>query len=624
MGLGNLLHKKIRLIFSMLLIILCLVCFGTMISTLNTDMNKEYINSLEERGATDVFITKYEKKVDYEELFKEEMKTLFSSNNDDNLYPKTLDLDDNFISEVSEKTNMKWYASYKVINNFEEIIWSYKTSSTDNTILYYYIGDSLIEKNISLLKADEELIKDLKVIGRVPAKDDEIMISSYIADQIMFYGISSKKLKTDTKVDTYKPISYEQIINDNIYINFGDLMYVKVTGIIDYTDELKKYSKLREVKAATMWDMVYESDEYNELDELYTNLVDDGAYLTKVYVSDTFINKLQQKEENMSNSTTKVIYNTDIYDVEEFGYINSEFDVFNGTNKIKLSNLNNNEIIINLTMLDKITKNDFSKKWEESLLINPTLTIDLFLNKYIKDNNIIGKVVKTSIRDSKIYNDTANFADYTIVGVINDSKDYGIVYYNKDKVKKLIGKTLIMNKVFTKVSNAEELKTILQYYPIDNSDILSSSKYSNELLSSIYVTILLELVGKYGTLFFLVFATILLMNFISNSIKFRKKEIGILRAIGCRSVDIIKMFVYECLVLMMICLLVSFIIIPKIILTVNNYISSIMYTNINIMKFGLVQMVGVTLVMALIVLFASVIPIKKLTKKKPIDTILDK
>jgi ABC-type antimicrobial peptide transport system permease subunit len=272
-----------------------------------------------------------------------------------------------------------------------------------------------------------------------------------------------------------------------------------------------------------------------------------------------------------------------------------------------------------------ITDGDYLKKLEEYTIQNETnMSAINFLQKYITDNSIIGKSVRTSINNSKIYNDTSNFAEYNIVGVIDDNLDYGIIYYNKSVVSDLISDNLIMSNIFTRVNNTQELKTILEYYPINNSDTLSRSVYSDNLLSSVQASYVFKTIGRYGTIFFLIFAVVILMNFINNSIKFRKKEIGILRAIGCRSIDVMKIFMYECLSLMIICLLIAFAIIPKIISSINSFISSSFYNEIDVMNFGLSQIFGVAAIMIVIVILASIIPIRRLTKMKPIDTILDK
>ena len=72
--------------------------------------------------------------------------------------------------------------------------------------------------------------------------------SNYIADQIIYKGILSKKHLNDSKTEKYKPSNYEEIINNDTYVNLGDMMYVKIVGIIDYNDVLSKYMSLKNIK----------------------------------------------------------------------------------------------------------------------------------------------------------------------------------------------------------------------------------------------------------------------------------------------------------------------------------------------------------------------------------------
>ncbi len=127
-----------------------------------------------------------------------------------------------------------------------------------------------------------------------------------------------------------------------------------------------------------------------------------------------------------------------------------------------------------------------------------------------------------------------------------------------------------------------------------------------------------------AVIFFLIFAAIILMTFINSSIKFRKKEIGTLRALGCRSIDIIKMFLYESVILMLIALAISFLIVPSILNSVNEFIMNQTSTDIEMFEFGIKQILEITVTMLIIVILGNIIPVRKVTKQKPIDTILDK
>ena len=94
MGLGNLLHKKLKLVFSVLLIVLCLTCFGLMVSVSNIDINEDYIRLFEENGPVEVSVKKYKEKVDWQKILVEEFTPPFKT---DGLVPETLD--ETFVNE---------------------------------------------------------------------------------------------------------------------------------------------------------------------------------------------------------------------------------------------------------------------------------------------------------------------------------------------------------------------------------------------------------------------------------------------------------------------------------------------------------------------------------------------
>ena len=199
-----------------------------------------------------------------------------------------------------------------------------------------------------------------------------------------------------------------------------------------------------------------------------------------------------------------------------------------------------------------------------------------------------------------------------------------MTYYAKDVIEPLITGNVHFESVVRRVENAEEMKQILKYYPISDSNVISNSIYSEKILNVATISYLMNFVAKYGVIFFLVFAAIILMNFINSSIRFRKKEIGTLRALGCRSIDIIKMFLYESIALMVIALIIAFAIIPNIINAVNGFIIKELLMEINVLKFGFTQILQITGIMFIIVIFGNVIPVRKITKMKPIDAILNK
>ena len=88
---------------------------------------------------------------------------------------------------------------------------------------------------------------------------------------------------------------------------------------------------------------------------------------------------------------------------------------------------------------------------------------------------------------------------------------------------------------------------------LNNNSVFDSLSYVDsffEIMTNIFL---------YAGIILALFSTLLLFNFISISITNKKKEIGILRAVGARGADVFKIFFSESLVIVLICLLLSLI-----------------------------------------------------------------
>lgn len=116
-----------------------------------------------------------------------------------------------------------------------------------------------------------------------------------------------------------------------------------------------------------------------------------------------------------------------------------------------------------------------------------------------------------------------------------------------------------------------------------------------------------------------VFAALLLSNFISVSISHKKREIGILRAVGARSTDVFKIFFSESLIITAICVALS--LVGSIVLCeiLNAEVASMIGASLFV--FGILSfavLIGVALLTAVI---ATFLPVYNAAKKKPVDSI---
>lgn len=120
---------------------------------------------------------------------------------------------------------------------------------------------------------------------------------------------------------------------------------------------------------------------------------------------------------------------------------------------------------------------------------------------------------------------------------------------------------------------------------------------------------------------FAVFAALMLANFISTSIAYKKQEIGILRAIGSRSNDVFRIFFAESFVIAMINFLLSAIGVGVATALINHLLRTEAGILITILHFGVRQVVLLLAVSLLVAALASFFPVRRIAAKRPIDAI---
>ncbi len=122
---------------------------------------------------------------------------------------------------------------------------------------------------------------------------------------------------------------------------------------------------------------------------------------------------------------------------------------------------------------------------------------------------------------------------------------------------------------------------------------------------------------------FAVFSALLLMNFISTSISYKKREIGVLRAVGARSSDVFKIFFSEALIIALINFVMSTALVVAGIMVANN----LMHRNgitITLLHYGVRQFILMLVISVAVALIASFLPVNNIAKKKPVDAIKDR
>jgi ABC-type antimicrobial peptide transport system permease subunit len=122
---------------------------------------------------------------------------------------------------------------------------------------------------------------------------------------------------------------------------------------------------------------------------------------------------------------------------------------------------------------------------------------------------------------------------------------------------------------------------------------------------------------------FAVFSGLMLMNFISVSINYKRREIGILRAVGARSSDVFKIFFSEAAMIALInyVLAVAATIVG---VTVFNNVVRNSGVNVTLLNFGIRQIVLMLAVSLFVAAVSSFLPVWKIARRKPVDAIKNK
>lgn len=145
------------------------------------------------------------------------------------------------------------------------------------------------------------------------------------------------------------------------------------------------------------------------------------------------------------------------------------------------------------------------------------------------------------------------------------------------------------------------------------SPVSEQLSFVNQLIDS------LEKVFLWVGIVMALFSMLLLLNFISVSISNKKKEIGILRAVGARSADVFKIFYAESAIITIICYVLAMIACFVICPILNTQIAATLSVSIFVFRpVSWLIMLAIALVTSII---ATFLPVYSIARKKPVESI---
>lgn len=196
------------------------------------------------------------------------------------------------------------------------------------------------------------------------------------------------------------------------------------------------------------------------------------------------------------------------------------------------------------------------------------------------------------------------------------------------------------NEYETKYEEPEDAQIYAVYIPYDKSNSLteelvnltyerndddSSVEIMNPVMAQL--SMLISMADSLKTAFLIagivlaLFAFLMMFNFISASISAKKKEIGILRAIGARTLDTFKIFISEALIIALICFAISAFGSFGLCILLNNILISDTIIQVSVFVFGPISVLCILAIAIVTAAVSTLIPVGLYSRKPPISSI---
>ena len=496
---------------------------------------------------------------------------------------------------IEKLTNSKINKAYSLYDNEQEL--SFEYGNLKNVSAYYNHKPSIF----SFIEVeDDRLFKN--ILGRKPKNQNELVIHEYLADYILKFGVM------DSNNKIYYPTSYNDLVSSNRNIKLGNNKVV-ITGIIKDDSSMfnKKSSKFQNEELSKYY------DEYTLRGNIiYVKGFTDNVILRKDNNSIYKKSVLRKDNEELSRKITPL----------------KEIITENGINKI--NKLNKNEVVLSLDTL-KLLDDSFVSIYNMYLTTNNKIdtpdTLNEFIPLYLKEKqqNKLNIIYDIYTEKATGYNNLR----LNLIGITFDennyvsfdfAKDYDITTKKVNFVRIYDDNINHLRKVFNKISllGYNNLSKKPDKYYVANINNVSDMYNVIATYKGLYKYILII------SLVFILFTFLLFSNFISVSISYCKKEIGILRSLGARNIDVIKIFGYESIIISILSWGLSVISWYIICAILNISLFGDKYYILNgIVTHPLVPII-MLLYTLLIAIFITCSSVSRITKIKPIDAILNK
>lgn len=579
-GFEILLHKKVGLFFSLIFTIVSVVLFSIAISGASYNENKVMLNEIIKNK--DYVIASIDRGLLSEKVLTTDIEEL-EQYNQNMVYSYSIEE-----ASLEEEVDVSDY--YMNISN--------KTVSDCNNAFEY--NESTID------------MFGLKVIeGSRPQNQNECAVTKLIADEFIendykFNGIS-KSINSYSDLIGMSLFGYEivSILDFNNSNYYQKVVNEYKNSSTDSTDFLG--IKMRDIRFNTC---AYSIFTYNNLYHINSPLVK----INNSFVSNEYLLGDSEEVQYKSSIIGDVIY-SDNFNIDAAGAIlniNLFTDYFWG---YKFDYAIDKQY-------ETYRNNSFWDSYSDDELYN--YVYELLFNKVIEELNQ-GKSIEFTLSSEEKTNYSYSTVQ-NIIGVIIDSETMMYVD-NTEVVERYVNKinsVTNVNKIFSNPSNSKDclkyITKLLQNYRKDYSyKFTLSNEKILEYMDYRDVFNPIKIISLSLSIIFLAISVFVLYKYVNDSINFKEKEIGVLKAVGVSWHDIFKIFSIPNIIISLVIIVVSVVLQYPLIKIFNVVISKIYGNFVESFNIVLLNWISIVILGVIVPLFAAIIPITKSSRKNPKD-----
>ncbi len=403
-------------------------------------------------------------------------------------------------------------------------------------------------------------------------------------------GIKNRDQITFEAYKSFCEAFFEKTYNEKYSLRFYEQLINNINSMGDGKYLLRVNEMQNILVAEYAYDTIYSNPEICNSEDFYNFVIADRGM-------DDW-NMMENKEELSAQFYTEYIMNRIHKDEGYYG--EKQYDDFSSDAKLEFTKLTGKSIT---DILEGAYLNNYT--WNENGQVNEKLTDYVIVGTFAsKNDNARNLIISDTLYDKyKVFMEEQNIATEIVVPHEAGIYAFAIAPMPKDEalIEKLVSLSYEDNDYSFRLQNQV-------------MDTLGGFNEFIEIGAKVFL---------YIGIGFAVFAALMLMNFISVSISYKRREIGILRAVGARSSDVFKIFFCEAFIIALINYVLSMAATIGATILTNNIVRN-EGINVTLLHFGVRQVILMFLISVAVAAIASFLPVWNIARRKPVDAIKNK